>query len=221
MRTDKITYGSYCNLLPSAYLCQALCNLFKEKYPKIFSLFGDNILPFKMVDLNSAAIPALLIYPTSTKIFSEAWEMKGSLNFDFIYPGGAMVRARSTEIASVIAEAVIYLILKNDNIFDFLKFGVPNNLGQPTWGKFPGLVELGENVTGDFSDQNSLTNGQDSVLMRLRVSYKIDTVQWWEYIQEVLGNNVFDPCQFLYPYIDDYILNVRLISSLPNGENDI
>lgn len=221
MRTDKIAYGTYCNLLPSASLCQSLCNLFKESYPKIFSVFGDQILPYKMVDLNSAAIPALLIYPTQTKVWSESWFMKGTLYFDFIYPAGAMIRARSTEIATVIAEAVIYLILKNQNLFDLLKFGVPDEHGNPTWGKFPALRELGENIDGDFSDQNSLTKDQDSVTMRLRVSYTIDTVQWWEYIENVLGNNILDPCQFLYPYIEDYILNVNLISSLPNGENDI
>ncbi len=221
MRTDKISYATHCNLLPSASLCQALCTLFREKYPKVFSLFGDQILPYKRVDLDSAAIPALLIYPSQSKIWSESWFMKGTIYFDFIYPAGAMIRARSTEIASVIAEAVIYLILKNDNIFDSLKFGVPDQHGCPTWGKFPGLRELGENIDADFSDQNNLTKDQDSVTMRLRVSYTIDTVQWWNYIQEVIGHNVFDPCQFLYPYIEDYVLNVNLISSLKNGENDI
>ncbi len=221
MRTDKISYGTYCNLLPSASLCLSLCNLFKENYPKVFSLFGDQILPYKMVDLSSAAIPALLIYPSQTKVSSESWFMKGTLYFDFVYPGGAMIRARSTEIASVLSEAVIYLILKNQNIFDLLKFGPPDEHGKPTWGKFPGLRELGENVDGDFSDQNSLIKDQDSVTMRLRVSYTIDTVQWWNYIQEVIGHNVYDPCEFLYPFIEDYILNVNLISSLKNGENDI
>lgn len=221
MRTDKITYGTYCNLLPSASLCVALCNLFIESYPKVFSLFENNILPYKMVDLGSPAIPALQIYPSQSRVWSESWFMRGTLYFDFVYPGGAMIRARSTEIASVLAEAVIYLILKNQNLFDLLKFNVPDINGNPTWGKFPGLRELGENVDGDFSDQNSLTTAQDSVTMRLRVSYTIDTVQWWEYIQQVLGNNVYDPCQFLYPIIEDYVLNVNLISSLPNGENDI
>lgn len=221
MRTDQIVYGTYCNLLPSASLCKALCYMFKEKYPKVFSVFSDSILPYKMVDLSSTAIPALLIYPSQSKIISESWYMKGTLFFDFIFPGGAMIRARSTEIASVLAESVIYLILKNDNIFDYLKFGAPDSHGYPTWGKFPGLVELGEKIDGDFSDQNSLTKDQDSVTMRLRVSYTIDTVQWWNYIQEIIGHNIFDPCEFLYPYIADYILNVNLISSLKNGENDI
>lgn len=214
MRTDKVTYGAYCNLLPSAALSVSLCQLFKNSYPKVFSLFGESILPFKQVDLSSAAIPALLIYPSQSRIVSESWYMKTSLFMDFIYPGGAMVRQRSTEIATVMAEAVIYTILKNDNILDFLKFGLPDHLGLPTWGKFPGLVELGENIEADFSDQNSLNSKQDSVLMRMRVSYTIDTVQWWQYIQEVLGNNVFDPCIYLYPLIEDYILDVTLKSSL-------
>ncbi len=220
MRTDSITYGKYCNLLPSASLCQALCNVFRENYPKVFSVFGDKILPYKSVDLDSTAIPALLIYPSQTKVWSESWYLKGTLYFDFIYPAGAVIRARSTEIATVMAEAVTFLILKDTNFFDKLKFGPPDECGKPSWGKFPALVELGEIIDGDFSDLNSLTNAQDSVTMRLRVSYTIDTDQWWDYIQEVLGHDVFDPCIELYPLFEDYILNVNLISSLPNGVNN-
>lgn len=214
MRTDKIAYGSYCNLLPSASLCQALCKTFKEDFSKIFSIFGDNILPFKMIDLQANAIPAMLIYPTTSAIFSESWYNRYSINFDYIYPGGAMIRARSTEIAMIISEAVNYLILKNDNIFDKLKFGVPDIHGNPTWGKFPALVELGEKIDTDFSDANNLTITQDTVTIRSRVSYTIDTVQWWQYIEEVLGNNIFDPCQFLYPIIQDYQSQLTLISSI-------
>lgn len=183
-------------------------------YPKVFSLFGDSILPFKQVDLGAASLPALLIYPSQGKVQSESWYMKSNIFMDFIYPGGAMVRQRSTEIATVMSEAVIYTILKNDNILDFLKFGIPDNHGNPTWGKFPGLVELGENIDADFSDLNSQVIKQDTVLMRMRVSYTIDTVQWWDYIQEVKGNDIFDPCSYLYPIIESYILYVNLESSL-------
>lgn len=221
MRTDKIAYGTYCNLLPSASLCRTLCETFMEKYPKVFSVFSHNVLPYKNVDLGSAAIPALLIYPVKSNINSESWYGRTSLFFDFIFPGGAAIRERSTEIATVLAEAVIYLILKNQNFFDYLKFGPPDEFGNPTWGKFPGLTELGEKIEVDFSDLNSLTNRQDSVTMRLRVSYTIDTVQWWQYIQEVLGHNIHDPCQFLYPYIEHYLLQVNLVSSLNNGVNSI
>lgn len=221
MITDKIAYGAYCNLLPSASLCKVLCEQFVQQFPKVFSVFGKNILPYKRVDINANAIPSLLIYPSQGKIFSESWFMKGTLYFDFIYPAGAMIRQRSTEIATVLSEAVIYLILKNDNFFNSLKNGKPDINGNPTWGPFPALRELGENIDCDFSDVNNLTNDQDSVTMRLRVSYTIDTVQWWEYIENVLGHNIYDPCQFLYPYIQDYTLQVNLISSLKNGENDI
>lgn len=213
MITDRVTYGSYCNLLPSAALSLALCELFKGSYPKLFSLFGDNILPYARVDLGSGAIPALLIYPTNGRTDSESWRTRSSLNMDIILPGGAMVRKRSTEIATVLSEAIIYTILKNINVLNTLKFGLPNACGQPTWGKFPGLVDIGEVVDSDFSDVNALTQKQDSVVMRLRVSYTIDTVQWWQYIQEVLGNNVYDPCVNIYPLIEDYTLYVKLCSA--------
>lgn len=214
MRTDSIAYGTYCNLLPSASLCQALCKLFMEEYPKIFSIFGKNILPYKKIDLDANAIPAMLIYPTQSTIASESWYMRGTLYFELILPGGAMIRARSTEIGTVLTEAIIFLILKNVDIFNKLKFGKPDENGNPTWDKFPGLVELGEKIDVDFWDLNSLTKEQDSVTMRLRVSYAIDTVQWWDYIQETLGNNIYDPCQFLYPIIQDYQLQLILISSI-------
>jgi len=218
MRTDKIAYGAYCNLLPSASLCASLCKLFEEEYPKVFSIFSHNILPYNKVDIGATAIPSLLIYPSRARTFSESWYRRGTLFFDFIYPAGAVIRERSTEIATVLEEATIYLILKNQNIFDLLKFGPPDEFGNPKWGKFPGLVELGENIESDFSDLNSLTNAQDSVRMRLRVSYTIDTVQWWDYIQEVKGHNIYDPCEFLYPYIEHYLLIVNQVSSLNNGE---
>lgn len=221
MRTDYLSYGSYCNLLPSASLCQALCKAFKEQFPKVFKIFGENVLPFKKVDLDSNAIPAMLIYPTQSVIFSESWYNKTSLNFDYIFPGGAMIRERSTEIAMVISESINYLILKNFNFFDSLKFGKPDQYGNPTWGKFPALVELGEMIETDFSDVNNLTIGQDSVVLRSRVSYTIDTVQWWEYIEEVLGNNILDPCQFLYPIIQDYQDKLILISSINPATQEV
>jgi hypothetical protein len=224
MRTDQITYSSYCNLLPSSALCLSLCNLFKGTYPsnklslgtipKLFSIFQNNIYNYKRVDLNSTAIPALTIYPTQGKILGESWYMRSSINMDFIYPGGAMIRARSTEIATVISEAVIFTILKNDNILEYLKFGLPDSNGNPTWGPFPGLRDLGEQVEAEFTEVNSLVKDQDSVMMRLRVSYTIDTVQWWQYIQEFLGNDVFDPCVFLYPLIAGYQVEVNLQSAL-------
>jgi hypothetical protein len=221
MRTDQITYGSYCNLLPSASLCLALCNLFKGAYPaalsvgsipKIFAVFQENIYNYKRVDLNSTAIPALTIYPANGRILGESWYMKSFINMDFIYPGGAMIRQRSTEIANVMSEAIIFTVLKNDNILEYLKFGLPDMNGNPTWGQFPGLRDIGEQITAEFIDVNSLDRKQDSVMMRLKVSYTIDTVQWWNYIQEVLGNNVFDPCEFLYPLIAGYLLEVNLQS---------
>lgn len=214
MRTDSIAYGSYCNYLPSASLCQALCKAFQETFPKVFHIFGHNILPYKKVDLDANAIPAMLIYPTQSVIFSECWYNKTSLNFDYIFPGGAMIRERSTEIAMVISESINYLILKNNNFFDSLKYGAPDIHGRPTWGQFPALVELGELIETDFSDVNNLTIEQDSVVLRSRVSYTIDTVQWWQYIQEILGNNILDPCQFLYPIITDYQDQLTLISSI-------
>ena len=220
MRTDQIAYGTYCNLLPSASLCETLCKTFMEQYPKVFSVFSRNILPYNRVDSSSPAIPALLIYPSSEKIISLSWFVSGILYFDFIYPAGAVIRERSTEIAKVLAEAVIYLILKNQNFFDALKFGPPDEFGKPTWGKFPGLRELGEKIDVDFSDLNSLTNAQDSVRIRLKVSYTIDTEQWWQYIQEVKGHNIYDPCEFLYPYIEHYLLYVNLVSSYQNGEGN-
>jgi hypothetical protein len=223
MRTDQITYSSYCNLLPSSSLCLSLCDLFMGAYPpsklsigtipKLFNIFQKNIYPYKRVDLNTTAIPALLIYPANGRILGESWYMKSTINMDFIYPGGAMIRNRSTEIAAVMSEAVIFTILKNDNILEYLKFGLPDNKGNPTWGKFPGLVEIGERVDAEFTEVNSLVKDQDSVMMRLRISYTVDTVQWWQYIQEILGNNVFDPCQFLYPLLQGYQLDVNLQSS--------
>lgn len=230
MRTDQITYGSYCNLLPSAGLCNSLCQLFMGAYPisettgkpvfsvgnipKLFNIFQKNIYPYKRVDLNSTAIPALTIYPAEGKILGESWYMRSYINMDLIYPGGAMIRNRSTEIATVMSEAIIFTILKNQNIFEYLKFGLPDSMGNPTWGKFPGLRDFGEQISSEFTEVNSLVKDQDSVTMRLKVSYTIDTVQWWDYIQEVLGNNVFDPCQFLYPFIEGYEVEVNLQSAL-------
>lgn len=220
MRTDKIAYGTYCNMLPSASLCKTLCETFMEKFPRVFSVFSHQIYPYNDVDIGSAAIPALLIYPSKYITSSESWYTKSTLFFDFIFPVGAVTRGRSTEIATVLAEAVIYLILKNQNFFDELKFGPPDEFGNPTWGKFPGIIELGEKIETDFSDLNSLTKRQDSVTMRLRVSYTIDTVQWWQYIQEVKGHNIFDPCEFLYPLIEHYLLELNLVSAFNNGENN-
>ncbi len=117
MRTDKIAYGTYCNMLPSAALCKILCETFMEKYPKVFSVFSHQVLPYNKGDLGSTTIPALLIYPSKSLVSSESWYMKSTLFFDFIFPGGAAIRERSTEIATVLAESVIYLILKNQNCF--------------------------------------------------------------------------------------------------------
>jgi hypothetical protein len=216
MRTDQIKYGTYCNLLPSAALCKSLCELFQQSYPKIFGVFKEQILPYKRVDFNANALPALTIYPTIGRTVSESWYMNSSINMDFIYPGGSMIRDRSTEIANVISEAVIFTILKNDNIFELLKFGLPDSHGNPTWGKFPGLVEIGEKIDAEFGDVNSLVKEADSVRMTLKCSYKIDTVQWWQYIQEILGNNIFDPCAQIYPLIEDYSLAVTLHSVTEN-----
>lgn len=212
MRTDNFGYSYYCNNLPSASLCRSLCEIFPSKYPKVFGIFEKNIYPYKRVDLSSTALPSLAIYPASNRFLGESWYGKSTLNFDFSFPGGAMIRERSTEIANVMAESIVYLILKNQNFFDYLKYGDPNNQGQPTWGVCPALVEFGERIEVDYSDVNSQVKQHDSVKLSMKVSYTIDTVQWWDYIQTVLGNNVFDPCEFLYPLIAGYQVEIELQS---------
>lgn len=213
MRSDKISYSYYCNNLPSASLCVALINLFQNRYSKVFSVFSTSMFPYKRNDLSSNAIPALNIYPATSRFVGESFYQNSYLYMDFTFPGGTMIRERSTEIANVIVESVVYLILKNDNILEFLKFGLPDSHGNPTWGPFPGLVEIGQNIDVNYSEVNTNIKQQDTVKVSLKVSYRVDTVQWWQYIQEVLGNNVFDPCEFLYPLIEDYSLLVNLQSS--------
>lgn len=205
MRTDQISYYKYCDLLPSASLCKTLCEVFIAKYPKVFGIFLTNIYPYKRNDLSSVALPSLMIYPTNQRFLGESWYGKSVLNFDLSFPGGAMIRERSTEISNVMTESISYLILKNQDFFDLLKYGPPNSeTGLPTWGKFPALVEIGEKIEVDYSDVNSMVKQHDSVKLTMKVSYTIDTVQWWDYIQDVKGNNVFDPCEFLYPIIAHY-----------------
>jgi hypothetical protein len=216
LKTDVISYETYCNLLPSSALCTILAKTLPNFMHKQFALINNNIIPFKKVDNASAALPILMIYPTQETVIGDSWYLEGTLYWDFVFPGGAMIRQRSTEIAKVMAESTVFLVLKNMKYFEYLKYGFPDSDGNPTGGYFPALVELGEQISIEYAEANSLISEQETVTIRLRVNYKVDTVQWWEFVQEKLGNNTYDPCQHLYDLWEKYTVEINLHSAEEN-----
>ena len=159
--------------------------------PNIATPFGNNINPYNKNDLSSLSLPAIIIYPQSSKTNSSSYWSTGAVKVEIIFPVN-LVRANKLQSAMNVGNA-IYLQIKQDAL-DFLSQSVF------------GLIHFGMESSIDYGSLYASYENDCKIVMTF--TYDVDMTRYWNTLVS-LGYDLSSPDVVIYEELQDIEITIK------------
>lgn len=159
--------------------------------PNIAVPFGNNINPYNKNDLTSLSLPAIIVYPQSSKTNSSSYLSTGVVKVETIFPVN-LVRANKLQSAMNVGNA-IYLQIKQDAL-EFLSQSVF------------GLIHFGIESSIDYGSLYAAYENDCKIVMTF--TYDVDMTRYW-YELTSRGYDLNSPDAVIYEELQNIGITIK------------